>query len=264
MEVNITINLKQEFECLIAVGYNERICPYTSFVFSPAGCDVCHPQKPAFSKHSANVSESSGSDLEELFTSTGAEDFEPVATQEESLKYQREVAEEEEQLIMLNKRFEEEVEVQVYSLLLGPRHRTGGVFCCADIDRCQEKLNHLVEEGPGEPPSCITAQPGFSSGCLDEWVLEVAAVGLRTRKNQRYASFYEQGRATKSQFLRSVPYRQFTRLVWEYLGNSKRLPLPYYAYNAIRARFPSEDGEYKGFKEEEEDEDEQNDSERCS
>lgn len=52
-----------------------------------------------------------------------------------------------------------------------------------------------------------------------------------------------------------MAYRQFSRLVWGYLGCSKRFPLPCCAYSAIRQKFPSEDGHYKGFEEEEEEED---------
>ena len=39
-------------------------------------------------------------------------------------------------------------------------------------------------------------------------------------------------------FLLSVAYRQFVRLVWEYVGKSNRLPLPCFVYNAIRSAFP--------------------------
>ena len=34
--------------------------------------------------------------------------------------------------------------------------------------------------------------------------------------------------------LPSVAYRQFVRLVWEYVGKSNRLPLPCCVYNAIK------------------------------
>ena len=51
-----------------------------------------------------------------------------------------------------------------------------------------------------------------------------------------------------------MSYRQFTRLLWDYLGSSKRNPLPCCAYNAIRKAFPSDDGRYRGFEEEEEEE----------
>lgn len=53
-------------------------------------------------------------------------------------------------------------------------------------------------------------------------------------------------------FFRSVAYRQFYRFIWQYEGNCKRLPLPCCVYNSIRTEFPSEDGNYKGFIEEEE------------
>lgn len=63
-------------------------------------------------------------------------------------------------------------------------------FCCHDIDRCQEKIQKLVESGNEEPLDCITLHPGFVSGCLDEWVLEIAAIGLKTKKNKRYTVLY--------------------------------------------------------------------------
>ena len=63
-------------------------------------------------------------------------------------------------------------------------------------------------------------------------------------------------------FLRSVLYRQFTRLVWEYMGCFKRLPLPCCAYNVIRKKFPSEDGQYQGFKEEDEEGQDTNENEK--
>ena len=43
-------------------------------------------------------------------------------------------------------------------------------------------------------------------------------------------------------FLRSVSYREFTRLVYGLLGN-KRIPLPACAYHMIRKTFPLENGE---------------------
>lgn len=48
-------------------------------------------------------------------------------------------------------------------------------------------------------------------------------------------------------FLRSVAYRQFTRLLWEFIGRSRRYPLPCCAYNKIRKHFPDENGHYHGF-----------------
>ena len=51
-------------------------------------------------------------------------------------------------------------------------------------------------------------------------------------------------------FLRSVAYRQFVRLVWEYVGKSNRLPLPCCVYNAIRSAFPTAEDQYHGYEEE--------------
>ena len=44
-----------------------------------------------------------------------------------------------------------------------------------------------------------TELPEFQSCCLDEWVLKIAAIALRNRKNKRYTSMYEQGQTVKSQ-----------------------------------------------------------------
>ena len=52
-------------------------------------------------------------------------------------------------------------------------------------------------------------------------------------------------------FLRSVAYRQVFRFIWGYMGNDVRKPLPSCIYSAIRSEFPSQDGNYKGFQEEE-------------
>ena len=54
-----------------------------------------------------------------------------------------------------------------------------------------------------------------------------------------------------SRFLRSVAYRQVVRFIWDYMGCSKRIPLPSCIYHAIRAEFPSDNGDYHGFQEEE-------------
>ena len=52
-------------------------------------------------------------------------------------------------------------------------------------------------------------------------------------------------------FMRSVAYRQFVRLVYAYVGASRRVPLPNCVYNSIREAFPNVDSEYKGYEEEE-------------
>ncbi len=55
-------------------------------------------------------------------------------------------------------------------------------------------------------------------------------------------------------FLRSVSYREFSRMVYGILG-TKRIPLPACAYTAIRKQFPvSKDEEFTGFEMDEDDE----------
>lgn len=49
--------------------------------------------------------------------------------------------------------------------------------------------------------------------------------------------------------------------MWEFQGVSKRLPLPCCVYNKIRSTFPSEDGIYCGFLEDNEVEEDGTDSE---
>ena len=57
-------------------------------------------------------------------------------------------------------------------------------------------------------------------------------------------------------YYRSVAYRQFVRLVWEYVGSGRRIPLPCCVYNKIREKFPDKDNDYRGYEEEEEEEEE--------
>lgn len=45
-----------------------------------------------------------------------------------------------------------------------------------------------------------------------------------------------------SRYLRAIAYREFTRLVYGYLGK-KRIPLPACAYSAIRETFKTDDDE---------------------
>ena len=55
-------------------------------------------------------------------------------------------------------------------------------LCCREINRWQEKLT----EAEHEEAKCITLHPGFCDVCMDRWVLQIAAFGLKTRKNRRY------------------------------------------------------------------------------
>ncbi|KAJ7375324.1 hypothetical protein OS493_002075 [Desmophyllum pertusum] len=72
----------------------------------------------------------------------------------------------------------------------------------------------------GDPHQCITLHPGFQDVCLNRHVLEIAALGLKTKAGKSYRTMFLQGQRTEAEFLRSVAYRQFTRLLWEFIGRS--------------------------------------------
>lgn len=114
--------------------------------------------------------------------------------------------------------------------------------CCQEIDRCGEVMEQF-----GDPKRCITLHPGFTEVCLSKHVLEVAALGRKTKSGKSYKTMFLQGQRTEEEFLRAVAYRQFTRLLWDYIGSSRRYPLPCCAYNKIRKYFPDEKGQYHGF-----------------
>ena len=132
--------------------------------------------------------------------------------------------------------------------------------CCMEMNRCREKIEELEKED-----DWITLHPGFNDVCLNRWVLETAAIGLKTKPNQSYTELLTQGKedwvkvnttllrlfmtekcrksvliCTRNLvefedfvvavvvvvvvvvvFLRSVAYRQFVCLVWQYTASSK-------------------------------------------
>lgn len=103
----------------------------------------------------------------------------------------------------------------------------------------------------GDRKKCITLHPGFQDVCLERHVLQVAALNLKTESEKSYRTIYTHGRRTEAEFLRSVAYRQFTRLLWDYIGSSRRYPLPCCTYSKIRKHFPDENGQYRGFEDDE-------------
>ncbi|CAH3147862.1 unnamed protein product [Porites lobata] len=108
-----------------------------------------------------------------------------------------------------------------------------------------------MEEAIGDRTVCIILHPGFERVCLNRHVLEVAALGLKTRAGKSYTTVRGQSNKSDDEFLRSVAYRQFTRLLWSYIGSSRRYPSPCCTYNKIRKQFPSQNGHYRGFEDEE-------------
>ena len=61
-------------------------------------------------------------------------------------------------------------------------------LCCKEIDRCEE----VMQEAFGDGTKCVTLHPGFQSVCLKRHVLEVAALGLKTRAGKSYRTMYAQ------------------------------------------------------------------------
>ncbi|KAK3735917.1 hypothetical protein QZH41_009146, partial [Actinostola sp. cb2023] len=150
------------------------------------------------------------------------EDLEPIPNEQEAAEYVMEVARENEEEQMLLSRFSGEVDVvdwcKCSNCTLDLVVKCDECRCCMEVDRCREKMEEIDEE-----ESCI----------ID------------------HVAFY------KRLYFRSVAYRQFVRLVWEYVGAGKRLPLPCCVYNAIRKAFPDPENFYKGYEEEEEEEEEE-------
>ena len=70
--------------------------------------------------------------------------------------------------------------------------------CCCEEQRCVDKLEEAELENT---PTCITLHPGFNSVCLDPWVLETAAVRLKTRANKTYSAQLSLGQTTKARYI---------------------------------------------------------------
>ncbi|PFX21922.1 hypothetical protein AWC38_SpisGene13591 [Stylophora pistillata] len=174
--------------------------------------------------------------------------IEPIATEEEAAEYAELVAQEEEEEETLWSRFSGEDAVVNWcqcsncSLEFVVKHEE--CRCCKEVNRCVEKMEEL------EMDDCILLHPGFADVCLNKWVLQIAGIGLKTRENKSYTAMNAWEDRAENEFLRAVAYRQFVRLVWEYVGASNRLPLPCCVYNRIRKTFPmAEKSEYKGYEE---------------
>ncbi|XP_064641959.1 P2X purinoceptor 7-like [Lineus longissimus] len=117
-----------------------------------------------------------------------------------------------------------------------PQEKGRESLCCSDYSPVQTKKDELKVE-------CITQHPGFSSTCLDRWVLEMSM----------YHYIEEQGQIGDDQpihkLYRYVAYRNLVRWVWKRLGRRNCLPLPVCARDKIRAAWPAPDNDgYTGFK----------------
>ena len=61
--------------------------------------------------------------------------------------------------------------------------------CCREINVCVSRMDCC-----GQEIKCITDHPAFENGCLDRWVLRLAAMGLKIKTNKLYTAMYEEGK----------------------------------------------------------------------
>ncbi|KAK2556207.1 hypothetical protein P5673_021815, partial [Acropora cervicornis] len=62
------------------------------------------------------------------------------------------------------------------------------------------------------------------------------------KAGKSYRTIFSQGLTSES---------EFSCLLWDFAGHSERYPLPCCTYKAIRTAFPSENGQYHGFEDDE-------------
>ncbi|KAM7439812.1 hypothetical protein ABFA07_010899 [Porites harrisoni] len=113
-------------------------------------------------------------------------------------------------------------------------------YCCQELDGCVKAMaSDLVLEAlpEGQKISCITDHPGFKTVVLDKWSLRMAVSRFNTKEKKTYKQT-----GSEERLMRVVAYRQFSRLVYEFLGK-KRIPLPACAYTIIRRTYPLQDNE---------------------
>ncbi|CAH3028659.1 unnamed protein product [Porites evermanni] len=77
---------------------------------------------------------------------------------------------------------------------------------------CSESV--LEDIQPETALRCITQHPGFGPFCLEKWSLRMAGERVKTKPKQRYRQT-----GSEESYLHSIAYREFSRLVYGFLGN---------------------------------------------
>ncbi|XP_064643082.1 uncharacterized protein LOC135497250 [Lineus longissimus] len=108
------------------------------------------------------------------------------------------------------------------------QHTRAKCVCCRDINEYRAKLTE-----DENAPTCITAQKGFNSVCINEDVLETAWYQYRQQYGKNAHS-----NGPRHRRLRHIAYRQLVRWCYGYLGKDIRVVLPSCAVSKIRAFFP--------------------------
>ena len=70
--------------------------------------------------------------------------------------------------------------------------------CCMEIEQCRHKM---FDHEDGESQKCILDHPGFNDVCLNEWVLETASLGLKTKGRRNYASVFRENQKVLQRIL---------------------------------------------------------------
>ncbi|XP_044167855.1 uncharacterized protein LOC114951454 [Acropora millepora] len=196
-----------------------------------------------------NASDHADEETQEVYS------YEPLADAEWLALYEQDRRKEEELEKTLQKRLNGTVEVQDWcqceNCNLRFLQNISECYCCCELEGCVEALTSdvVVQDLPEDAKlTCITQHPGFNPVCLEKWSLRLASHKYRTKGKKKYGQ-----RGSEERLLRSVSYREFSRLVYGFLGN-RRIPLPASAYAAIRETFPCDkDEDFIGFNLDEED-----------
>ena len=61
---------------------------------------------------------------------------------------------------------------------------------CMEIGQCREKMYEHEHENTRK---CVIDHPGYTDVCLNEFVLDTASLGLKTKSHRNYASVYREG-----------------------------------------------------------------------
>eukprot|EP00112_Aurelia_sp_Birch-Aquarium-sp1_P001201 Seg1123.3 transcript_id=Seg1123.3/GoldUCD/mRNA.D3Y31 product="hypothetical protein" protein_id=Seg1123.3/GoldUCD/D3Y31 len=175
---------------------------------------------------------------------------EPLADKEFMANYNREIRQIAERNQRLLRRFQGTEGLQTWckcgKCSLETLQNENECWCCTEIEGCVLAMNDFeVLEDVGASLTCVTEHPGFEAVSLNNYGLRLSAGAYKRKNATRY-----QRTGSEKQFLRSIAYHNFTRLIHGYLGN-KRIPLPACAYDAIRRKFPATYDAVRGFQDDE-------------
>ncbi len=74
--------------------------------------------------------------------------------------------------------------------------------CCKVVSACTDAM----EKSGLDEIRCITEHPGYENGCLDPWVLKIAAVGLKTKSKRSYIELFDNGKRTETEYVCQFQY----------------------------------------------------------